>query len=227
MQDARGLTALDYVATGRIFAVNSTSRRWRRSAVALVRHGNVDPCLLSDWPCSWNAEDNAGAAVLRNALEMAFRAGFDDLVRVAAVAGAPPRNVAKLFHTKTAELPNYAAKATMTLDWLRRYFRSPRPLKELSRRVIRTAVGTPCFESKLGQLGLAPGILKFLMFPELDEAGGLEEEASDDDGSVDEEGDNEGNGGESDTESEMEPSVFDSDLYGDAEPFVSDCNGEG
>lgn len=166
--------------------------------------------------------------MLRNALEMAFRAGFDDLVRVAAVAGAPPRGVARLFRTRTADLPNHAAKATVTLDWLRRYFRSPRPLKELARRVVRTAVGTPYFERKLGQLGLAPGLLKFLMFPELDEAGGLalEDEASDDDGSVDEEGDNEDNENESDTESEMEPSVFDSDLYGDAEPFVSDDNGD-
>lgn len=227
LQDVYGLTALNYVTTGRIFAVNSSSRRWRRTAVALVRHGNVNPSLLSDWPCSWNAEDNAGAAVLRNALELAFRAGFDDLARVAAVAGAQPCGIAKLFRTRTADLPNYAVKATMTLDWLRRYFRSPRPLKELARRAVRTAIGTPHFEQKMSKLGLAPGIIKFLRFPELDEAGGLEEEASDDDdGSVDEDGDDEVNRSESDTEIEMEPSVFDSDLYGDAEPFVSDDNGD-
>lgn len=164
--------------------------------------------------------------MLRNALELAFRAGFDDLVRVAAISGAPPRSLVRLFQTRTVDLPTYAVKASSTLDWLRRYFRSPRPLKELARRTVRTAIGTPFFEQRLGKLGVAPGILKFLMFPELDNASSnaymVEEECSDDDGSVDEELDSGESGGESDTENEMEPSVFDSDLYGDAEPFISD-----
>ena len=54
------------------------------------------------------------------------------------------------------------------------------------------------------------------MFPELDNASlnahMVDEECSDDDGSVDEELDSGESGGDSDTEEDMEPSVFDSDL---------------
>jgi hypothetical protein len=227
-QDTWGLTALGHVVTGRLSHIKTrTASDWHRTALALIRYGNADVNLLSQWPSSWDNEDSfgQGATPDRGIVELAFRAGYEDLVRPFTIAGASPRSLRNFFSVRTQDLPDYVRRNTVILDWMRRYFRSPRPLRELARRSVRSAIGGLDFEHRLDSIKLAPGIRSYLMYADLvEKVPGCDSSEEEEDGvegfdvlDVDDKLDL-----ESDTEKEMEPSVFDSDLYGGNEPLDSD-----
>lgn len=197
-------TALCLVAIRRRPVYLAHPKRWCMVALKLIR-ANTDVNLLGAGPCSWYEGEQA----LKNALEMAFHEGYEDLVKVLAKAGSQVRNLTKLWQIKTENLPEFARKNLSLLDWLRWFYRSPRPLKELSRRAVLNTIPAPFFAKNLEELHLAPGIQYYMMFRDIEDPAEMVETTDT-------------TSSESNTEEEMEPSVFDSDLYGDGEVHDTD-----
>lgn len=197
-------SALCLVAISRRHVYMADPKRWCMVALKLIR-ANTDVNLLGAGPCSWYE----GEQPEKNALEMAFHEGYDDLVKVLAKAGSQVRNLRNLWHVKMESLPEFARKNPSLLDWIKWFYKSPRPLKELSRRAVLNMVPAPFFAKNLEELHLAPGIQYYMMFHDIEDPNETTEttDASE---------------SESNTEEEMEPSVFDSDLYGDCEVHDTD-----
>ena len=207
IQNGWGMTALCMVVNR--FADDVIAKEKSGYSVTLtLLQANSDPNLVADNPY---VDFSASSSIRANAMDLAFCAGYRNISKLLVKAGCRPVAMKMYFPLKTQNLPTYIQKDVSLLDWFRVYFRSPRPLKELARSSFRSHMPARFFKRSLDSLNLPPGVYSYVMFNELRDDSevicgsmeGLEDH-------------------QSDTEEEMEPSLFDSDLYGDTQPFDSD-----
>lgn len=189
--------------------LDANMSHWCKLVRLLIR-AHTDINIIALGRMGWEYNENNK----HNALEMALYNGYSDIVRMLAVSGSQPHNLTKHFGAGASadHLPDFLRKSVADYEWLKQFYESPRPLKELCRTVFVRHFSASCFSGYLANL--PPGIKAYLSFSELDLFGPEEIETPEVDSSD----------GDSDTEEEMEPSVFDSDLYGDCE--VTDTDGE-
>lgn len=196
-------TALCLVLTRRR-KLDANMSHWCKLVRLLIRaHTDINITALGNM--GWEYDENTK----HNALEMALYNGYSDIVKMLAVSGSQPHNLMKHFGTSADHIPDVIRKNLSDYEWLKQFYQSPRPLKQLCRIVFLRHFSAPRFASNLANL--PPGIKAYLSFSDLDSFGPEEIETPE----VDSDGD-------SDTEEEMEPSVFDSDLYGDCEVTDTD-----
>lgn len=194
-------TALCLVLTRRQ-KLDANMGRWCNLVRLLIR-ANTDINITALGCRGWDYDE----LTKHNALEMALYSGYSDIVKMLAVSGSEPHNLRKHFNVGVDQLPNIIRDNLSDFEWLKQFYQTPRPLKQLCRNVFLRRFSALCFARNLSAANLPPGIKAYLSFNDLDSFGPEEMETLEVDS----------DDGDSDTEEEMEPSVFDSDLYGDTD----------
>jgi hypothetical protein len=120
------------------------------------------------------------------------------------------------FKLTTKNLPVYLRKHSKLYDWVKRFFKSPRPLQEKCRSSYRSYLGSDWLR-KVDLLPVAPGVARYLKLGDMDD---LKEAYGKDMSKRQETAFKNKLEDEDKSEHEYEPSAYDSDWYGKLDTII-------
>ena len=121
---------------------------------------NTNLSLLSTSNLGVGSMTDRGQTV--NVLEMAFRVEDPLQVKMFAMSGCPVGHLATFFDVDDSKLPVPMVKNRGLWEWIRDFYNSPRPLREIARNTLRHFLQGSHFHTKLDRLSLPTKIKDFV-----------------------------------------------------------------